>query len=234
MTRERDVSARAPGDGRPPRDRSAAPRVARCRRPWPSRATPRRRRRPRRAGASTGRGRSGHRYPRVEGKPAPLARLRAKCRWIHESSSGNPGAPAMCHSRAEKSASGSRLAATTTRVSAPPCERRRRLTAAGTRGADGAARRLRADEGVVLVVDGLLAERQHVEIAAVRDLDLDEPSGRTVVGLQWSTNHTSRSTVDGRLISTSGIVDMVADSRDARKPGTRPPTWSSYTAYSGR
>src|SRR5438445_12870883 len=110
--------------------------------------------------------------------PAPEARWRAKWRWIHESSSGKPAAPAICRSRTMTSASGISAAVTTRRSSR---HRRtklaRRSPRSGTRGADGAARRLRADERVVLVVDGLLAERKHVQVAAVRDLDLDEPVG---------------------------------------------------------
>src|SRR6516225_2067469 len=43
---------------------------------------------------------------------------------------------------------------------------------------DGAAAgRLTADERVVLVIDRLLPERQHVEIASVRDLDLEQALG---------------------------------------------------------
>src|SRR5882724_1639666 len=116
--------------------------------------------------------------PGLKEKPAPAARLRAKCRWIHESSRGNPKAPAICRSRVTKRTSG-RSAAATRRISS---RQRRAQTArpsprSGTRGAGGAAGRLRAEEGVILVVDGLVAERQHVEETAVRDLDLDESFG---------------------------------------------------------
>src|SRR5207302_5470657 len=91
---------------------------------------------------------------------------------------GNPAAPAICRSRTMNSASGISAAATTRRSSRHRRPRlARRSPRSGTRGADGAARRLRAHERVVLVVDGLLAEREYVQVAAVRDLDLGEPLG---------------------------------------------------------
>src|SRR4029453_9561944 len=77
-----------------------------------------------------------------------------------------------------KSARGSSAAATTKRSS-----RHRRTSAgwrsprSGTRRADGAARRLRANKGVVLIVDGFLAELEHVQETPVRNLYLDEPLG---------------------------------------------------------
>src|SRR5713226_1719456 len=173
------TSARAPQASAARRVRMAAPRVA---------ATPNALAIPSEGeeAAAPAASRSVHRgavepatgAPGLKEKPAPSARLRANWRWIHASSSGNPDAPAICCSRAAKRASGNTAAAMTKTSS-----RHRRARAAGrsprsgTRGADGAARGLRADERVVLVVDGLLAQRQHVEIAAVGDFDLDEPFG---------------------------------------------------------
>src|SRR3990167_347787 len=102
--------------------------------------------------------------PGLYAKPAPSARLRAKWRWIHESSSGNPTAPAICRSRSRKSASGASAAATTRRSS--------------RRAGDTAAWRRLAGERVALVRDGAAPEREHVEVAPVRQLQLDEPGRR--------------------------------------------------------
>src|SRR2546426_9852904 len=161
--------------------------------------------------------------PGLKEKPAPSARLRANWRWIHESSSGNPEVPAICRSRTTKRASGSSAAATTRRSS-----RHQRARAAGrsprsgTRGAVGTARGLRADEGVVLVVDGPLAQRQHVEVAAVRDLDLDEPFGppghrAPVVDEPDEALHRGRK-------ADLGLGDCRHGRREARRSETGDPT----------
>src|SRR5213593_3724161 len=97
--------------------------------------------------------------PGLNEKPAPSARLRANCRWIHESSSGKPVAPAMRRSDVRRTASGTARARTTRTLPRRP---------------DGTTRSVLAHEGVARVVDGLAADVKHVQIAAVGKLDLRE------------------------------------------------------------
>src|SRR5438309_9396113 len=89
--------------------------------------------------------------------------LRAKWRWIHESSSGKPAAPAIWRSRIRKRASAPAATRTTTRSADA-----RRRTARTTR-------RLLPHQRVARILDRVPAEGQHVEEAAVRQVDLHEP-----------------------------------------------------------
>src|SRR5262245_26968365 len=104
--------------------------------------------------------------PGLYEKPAPSAMFRAKCRWIQESSSGNPGTPARRCSISAKTATGRQPATATTRSSHSADPR------GSARGAAGTARRLLADHGVAGVAHRLLAHGEHVEKPAVRNLDL--------------------------------------------------------------
>src|SRR5437773_8861641 len=99
--------------------------------------------------------------------------LRAKCRWIHESSRGNPDIPARRRSASTKTTSGSSAAATTERSSRAPTSTPSAGDAAGTAG------RLVADQRVAGVAHRLAADGEHVEEAPVGDLDLHEP-GRSL------------------------------------------------------
>src|SRR5262245_21463909 len=98
--------------------------------------------------------------PGLNEKPAPSARLRANWRWIHESSSGNPAAPAIRCSDVRSTASGMARARTTTRTL--------------PRRPKGTTRWVLAHERVASVVDRLATDGEDVEIAAVRKLDLRE------------------------------------------------------------
>src|SRR2546426_6795002 len=82
--------------------------------------------------------------------------LRAKWRWIQESSSGKPADPAISRSRSSSTASGSAAARRTRRSS-----RRSAVT----------------HERVARVGDRAAVDRQRVQEAAVRQLDLDESGG---------------------------------------------------------
>src|ERR1700694_2549044 len=97
--------------------------------------------------------------------------FRAKCRWIHESSSGNPATPARRRSISAKRTSGKQAATATTRSSRSPKPPGSAPEAAGT------ARRLLADQGVAGVAHRLLAHGEHVEEPAVGNLDLHETGG---------------------------------------------------------
>src|SRR5712692_8823175 len=97
--------------------------------------------------------------------------FRAKCRWIHESSSGNPATPARRRSVSAKRTSGRHAATATTRSSRSPAPLGSAPEAAGT------ARRLLADQGVTGVAHRLLAHGEHVEEPPVRNLDLHETGG---------------------------------------------------------
>src|SRR5438128_6942450 len=94
--------------------------------------------------------------------------LRAKCRWIHESSRGKPETPAIRRSARTKTTTGSSVAAARTRSSRHP------PPAASADDAAGTTRRFLADQRVPGVAHGLATHRQHVEEAAVGDLDLHE------------------------------------------------------------
>src|SRR5262249_16338326 len=92
--------------------------------------------------------------PGLYTKPAPSARLRAKCRWIHESSSGKPAAPAIIRSRARNIVSERAVASTTRRWWRRSAVTHGRVARIGNRTA---------------------VHRQRIEEAAVRQLGLDEP-----------------------------------------------------------
>src|SRR5262252_1788672 len=97
--------------------------------------------------------------------------FRAKCRWIHESSSGKPAPPASRRSVSAKRTSGRQPVTTTTRSSTSP-ER-----PGSAPGSTGTARRFLADQGVAGVAHRLPAHGEHVEEPAVGDLDLHETVG---------------------------------------------------------
>ena len=219
---ERDVVSRPPGERRPTRDERRRHGRDDADHLWPSRARARRRTRPRRAEASTA-ARSSRRS-----ECRGCRRIRRRRRGYARSADGSTNrraetrnAPAICHSRATKSASGSRAAATTR-----PSARHRARAASdslrpGTRDAGGAAWRLRADEGVVLVVDGLPAERQHVEIAAVRDLDLDR--GLRAAPSSGSSGRRTRRAARRTKAGRSRPRESSTSSPTAARPGSRAP-----------
>src|SRR5207247_9575035 len=89
--------------------------------------------------------------------------LRAKWRWIHESSSGKPAAPAIWRSRIRKRASAPAATKTTTRSA----DARRRTTRT--------TRRLLPHQRIARILDRAPAERQDVEETAVRQVDPHEP-----------------------------------------------------------
>src|SRR5438309_4426908 len=89
--------------------------------------------------------------------------LRAKWRWIHESSSGKPAAPAIWRSRIRKRASAPAATKTTTRSA----DARRRTTRT--------TRRLLPPQRIARILDRAPAEWQDVEETAVRQVDLHEP-----------------------------------------------------------
>src|SRR5258706_1376883 len=151
--------------------------------------------------------------------------LRAKCKWIHESSRGTPETPAIRRRARTKTTRGSSVAAATTRSSRHPPPDASADDAAGT------TRWFLADQRVPGVAHGLATHRQHVQETAIGDLDLHEagwtlrrrapmvdepdqppdPGGQTdlaVVNTRHGERHLRR-VVAGRQLTDLQLVDRV-------------------------
>ena len=208
---------RAPRQRRPPREHRGAERADDAEdlgQPTEAPATSGARRR----GAASTAARSS-RPPAGRGcrrSPAPSARLRAKCRWIHESSSGKPGRrrrPARSDRHSERVAR---------RRGAADEQRPASVVAASS---TPTVSSLPATKRVAGVVDRLPAQR-----AARRgsgragSRSPPGPGGRSVAGLQWSTNQTSRLTparqldVAVRHAASSPTASAARSSRASTSP----------------